>query len=55
MDSVYNASYAHMSLMNSPGHRANILEPRFTKIGVGLYRDSQNRFWVTETFLRDIE
>ena len=54
-DSVYNASYAHMSLMNSPGHRANILEPRFTKIGVGLYRDSQNRFWVTETFLRDIE
>ena len=54
-DSVYNASYAHMSLMNSPGHRANILEPRFTKIGVGLYRDSQNRFWVTEMFLRDIE
>ena len=54
-DSVYNASYAHISLMNSPGHRANILEPRFTSVGVGLYRDSQNRFWVTEMFLRDIE
>ena len=54
-DAVYNASYAHASLMNSPGHRANILEPRFTKVGVGLYRDSQGRFWVTEMFLRDME
>ena len=54
-DSVYNIAYAHTSLMNSPGHRANILEPRFTKIGVGLYRDSQGRFWVTEMFLRDLE
>ncbi len=54
-DAVYNASYAHASLMNSPGHRANILEKRFTKVGVGLYRDSQGRFWVTEMFLRDME
>ena len=53
-DTIYNASYAHVSLMNSPGHRANILEPRFTKVGVGLYRDSQGRFWVTEMFLRDM-
>lgn len=54
-DAVYNASYAHVSLMNSPGHRANILEKRFTKVGVGLYRDAQGRFWVTEMFLRDME
>jgi uncharacterized protein YkwD len=52
-DGVYNASYAHTRLMASPGHRANILEPRFTKVGVGLYRDPQGRFWVTEMFLRD--
>jgi len=54
-DAVYNVGYAHTSLMNSPGHRANILEPRFTKVGIGLYRDSQGRFWVTEMFLRDAE
>jgi len=54
-DAVYNASYAHASLMNSPGHRANILERRFTKVGVGLFRDAQGRFWVTEMFLRDME
>jgi len=54
-DAVYNATYAHVSLMNSPGHRANILEKRFTKVGIGLYRDAQGRFWVTEMFLRDME
>lgn len=50
---VYNAQYAHQSLMASPGHRRNILEPRFTKVGVGVYRDPEGRFWVTEMFLRD--
>ncbi|MDQ2798575.1 MAG: CAP domain-containing protein [Armatimonadota bacterium] len=54
-DASYNAAYAHQRLMDSPPHRANILEPRFTKVGVGLYRDSQGHFWVTEMFLRDKE
>ncbi len=30
--------------MNSPGHRANILNPKYTLIGVGYY----NGFWVQE-------
>ena len=50
---VYNAQYAHQSLMASPSHRHNILEPRFTKVGVGVYRDPKGQFWVTEMFLRD--
>lgn len=50
---TYNAKYAHRSLMASPSHRENILEPRFTKVGVGLYRDAAGRFWVTEMFLRE--
>ena len=49
----YDAAFAHSSLMASPGHRANILNPRFGKVGVGLYRDPQGQFWVTEMFLRD--
>jgi uncharacterized protein YkwD len=49
----YNVNYGHQALMNSPGHRANILEPRFTKIGVGVYQDAGGQFWVTEMFLRD--
>jgi uncharacterized protein YkwD len=51
----YNVEFGHNSLMNSPGHRANILEPRFVKVGVGTYRDAKGEFWVTEEFLRDTE
>ena len=52
---VYNVDYSHRALMNSPGHRANILEPRFTKIRVGVYRTAKGEFWVTEMFSRDSE
>jgi uncharacterized protein YkwD len=52
---VYNVDYSHRALMNSPGHRANILEPRFTKIGIGVYRTVKGEFWVTEMFSRDSE
>lgn len=37
------------SWMNSPGHRANILDPSFKKLGVGYYYTSNSRYgayWV---------
>jgi uncharacterized protein YkwD len=52
---VYNVDYSHRALMNSPGHRGNILEPRFTKIGIGVYRTAKGEFWVTEMFSRASE
>ena len=52
---IYNVDYGHRALMNSPGHRANILEKRFTKIGLGVYRDARGEFWVTEMFSRDTD
>lgn len=36
--------------MNSPGHRANILNPRYTKIGVGYYKSSTGRQYWTQLF-----
>lgn len=34
--------------MNSPGHRANILNKRFTKIGFGMARNSFDKpYWTT--------
>ena len=50
---IYNVDYAHRALMASPDHRANILEPRFAKVGVGVYRNFAGEFWVTEMFSRD--
>ena len=53
MNQAYSVGYAHQSLMKSPHHRKNILEPRYEKIGVGTYRNAAGEFWVTEIFLRD--
>ena len=50
---TYNVAFGHHALMNSPGHRANILEARFAKIGVGIWHDAQGQTWVTQMFLRD--
>jgi len=52
---VYNVDYGHRALMDSPGHRANILEPRFTKIGLGVYHNAKGEYWVTEMFTKDSE
>ncbi len=37
--------------MNSPGHRANILDSRFTKLGVGYYESGGVKYW-TQLFTR---
>ena len=40
---------SHIGLMNSPGHRANILIPDTTIIGIGIvYKNGY--FWVTQMF-----
>jgi hypothetical protein len=39
----------HKAFMNSPGHRANILDPKVTQIGVGVVGKG-TRTWVTEVF-----
>jgi uncharacterized protein YkwD len=38
------------AFMNSPRHRANILEPRFTQIGLGVVVDAQGTSWITQVF-----
>jgi uncharacterized protein YkwD len=45
----YSARSIHRMFMNSPGHRANILNPRMRHLGVGV-KISGGRIWVTEVF-----
>jgi len=40
------------SWMNSPGHRANILNPSFNQIGVGVARDNRGTLFWTQMFTR---
>lgn len=42
---------AHSGLMNSPGHRANILNPNFTHIGIGVVEGGPYGKMFTQTFI----
>ncbi len=43
---------AHVALMNSPPHRANLLDPRMTVVGLGITIDNRNMYYVTQDFLQ---
>lgn len=46
-----DAARAHVALMNSPGHRANILDPQFNSIGIGVV-NTPDGIYVTQDFAR---
>lgn len=41
---------AHSGLMNSPGHRANILHPAFGRVGIGILDGGKYGLMVTQNF-----
>lgn len=41
---------AHTGLMNSPGHRANILRPQFGRVGIGILDGGIRGLMVTQNF-----
>lgn len=43
-------SIAHTGLMNSPGHRANILRPEFGRLGIGIMDGGSRGLMVTQNF-----
>lgn len=48
------AEGAHRGLMNSPPHRANILNPEYNTVGVGVIRQGDD-IWVTQDFARSFQ
>ncbi|HZU29686.1 MAG TPA: CAP domain-containing protein [Candidatus Angelobacter sp.] len=40
----------HPALMNSPGHRANMLNPKYNAVGIGVV-ERDGRFYVTQDFV----
>ena len=45
-----SAASIHQAFMNSPAHRANILDHDFTQVGIGTAYDDQGVLYVTEVF-----
>lgn len=50
----FSSIYAHHGLMNSEGHRQNILHNSFRELGVGVAFDEDNRPFYTENFLSSL-
>lgn len=47
--------FAENGLMNSPGHRANILQPLYNVVGIGIIQDLRKIYYFTQNFAkRDI-
>jgi Cysteine-rich secretory protein family len=40
------------AFMNSSAHKANIIDRDYNRMGVGAYRDSSGRLWVTQVFAK---
>ena len=43
---------AHAAFMSSTGHRRNILGSQWSKVGIGVWKDSQGFVYVTQLFVR---
>lgn len=49
----YSIEQVHNAFMNSAGHRANILDRGFNRIGIGVTRDGGGRYWVVQEFMQE--
>jgi len=53
---AYGINEAHTGLMNSPGHRANVLAPQATHVGVGVVLGEEvagrREMFLTQVFIR---
>jgi uncharacterized protein YkwD len=52
---VADVERGHRAFMDSPTHRDNVLFTRFEKIGVGIVRNENGEFWVTQMFLTNTD
>ena len=48
--SYRGAADVHKLFLESPGHRANIMNGGYSQVGIGTATDAQGRLWVTEVF-----
>ncbi len=47
----YTIEYALADLMGSPGHRGNILDPKYTILGIGIVQNEEGLLYITQDFI----
>jgi uncharacterized protein YkwD len=49
---TFMPEFIHKGFMNSPGHRANVLDPDFDELGIGVVFKKDKGYYVTQDFVR---
>jgi len=52
---TFMSEFIHQGFMDSPGHRANILDPDFDEVGIGVVFKEDNGYYVTQDFIRSLK
>jgi len=50
----FDAAFIHQSLMDSPEHRENILNPNFDMIGIAVVYANDKKYYITQDFLQTL-
>ena len=50
---AYSIEGVHNAFMNSPSHRANIVDRSYNKIGTGVHVSADGRVWVVQEFMHE--
>jgi len=45
-----NVPAVHRALVASPGHHANLVDPRYGRVGISVHTDDTGRLWVAQVF-----
>jgi uncharacterized protein YkwD len=52
---TFVAEFIHQELMDSPGHKANILDPDFDEVGIGVFFKEDKGYYVTQDFAKSLK
>jgi len=52
---TFASRWIHQSLMDSPEHRENILDPAFDEVGIGVVDQGKTCYFITQDFIQSLE
>ncbi len=52
---TFASRWIHQSLMDSPEHRENILDPNFDEVGIGVVEPGKAGYFITQDFIQSLE
>lgn len=51
---TFKPEFIHQSLMASPAHRENILDPKFDQVGIGVILKEEKGYYITQDFIQSL-